>query len=148
MSRELRTQLCSKAKIWKNLKVPYQHRGASRRGCDCTGLVIGILRELGYLKEYVIRKYPQDWNLHAMADNYILEELSKFAVAVESPEIGDLVLFYFGKCVAHVGIVIENGLFIHCYRKSRCKTSKLHKSQWTNRVFGYYRLNEDKLNGK
>ncbi len=148
MSRELREQLCNNVKVWRDLNVKYEHRGMTRKGCDCTGLIIGSLRELGYLKNYKLRKYPIDWNLHAKADNYIVEEISKVADEITRPNIGDLVLFYFGRCVAHVGVLIEDGLFIHCHMKSRkCKASKLWNSQWTKRIVGFYRLDENKLNG-
>jgi len=134
--------------LWKDLKVQYEHRGTSRNGCDCTGLIIGALREMGYLKNYKLRIYPPDWNLHAKADNYIVEELSKFADEITKPGIGDLVLFHFGRCIAHVGVVIENGLFVHCYLGSeRCVVSSLRNSQWTKRISGFYRLDKDKLNG-
>jgi cell wall-associated NlpC family hydrolase len=128
--------------------VQYEHRGTTRNGCDCTGLIIGALRELGYLKNYKLRSYPPDWNLHSKADNYIVEELSQFANEITKPSAGDLVLFYFGRCIAHVGVIIENDLFIHCYRTGRkVKVSSLWKSQWTKRIASFYRLNEDKLNG-
>lgn len=149
MSRELKIQLCNTVKLWKDLKVQYQHRGTTRNGCDCTGLIIGALREMGYLKNYVLRSYPPDWNLHAKADNYIVEEIGRMADEITEPDIGDLVLFYFGRCVAHVGVIIENGLFIHCHRKSRkCVASSLWNSPWTKRIYCFYRLNKDKLNGK
>jgi len=131
--------------------VQYEHRGATRNGCDCTGLPIGALREMGYLKDYKIRSYPIQWNLHAKADNYIVEEISKVADEITKPDIGDLVLFHFGKkrkCVAHVGVIIENGLFVHCHKTSRvCIVSSLWNSRWTKRISGFYRLNEVKLNG-
>ena len=126
----------------------YVHRGTTRNGCDCTGLIIGALTEMGYLKNYVLRNYPPDWNLHAKADNYIIEEVSRYADKVDDPniDIGDLVLFHFGKCVAHIGVIIENGLFVHCHRKSKkCKVSCLWNSPWTKRIFGFYRLNKDNL---
>lgn len=146
MSQELRTQLCKVAKEWLALKIKYQHRGLTRNGCDCTGLIIGVLRELGHMRKYVLRNYSPQWNLHAGADNYIIEEADKVADRVKTPEPGDLVLFYFGRCVAHAGIVIENDLFIHCYKKSKkCVVSKLWKSEWTKRIAFFYRLNEDKL---
>ena len=148
MSQELKTQLCDVVKLWKVLKVPYEHRGTTRNGCDCTGLIIGALREVGYLKDYKLRNYPTDWNLHSKADNYIVKEVSKYADKIEKPNAGDLVLFYFGRCVAHVGVIVEDGLFIHCHRKSRkVKVSSLWNSQWTKRIYGFYRLNESKLNG-
>jgi len=147
MSQELKIQLCNIVKEWKDLKVPYEHRGTSRNGCDCTGLIIGALRELGYLKNYKLRSYPPDWNLHAKADDYITEEINKVADKVANPDIGDLVLFYIGRCVAHVGVIIENGLFIHCHKKSKtCIVSSLWNSQWTKRISGFYRLNWSKLN--
>lgn len=147
MSQELRTQLCNVVKVWKDLKVQYEHRGTTRNGCDCTGLIIGALRELGYLKNYKLRSYPLDWNLHAKADNYIVEELIKYSHQVTKPDIGDLVLFSFGRCVAHAGVMIENNLFVHCYLTSkRCTISSLKNSPWTKRISGFYRLEEDKLN--
>jgi len=147
MSQELKIQLCNVVKLWKTLKVQYEHRGTSRNGCDCTGLIIGALKELGYLKNYKLRKYPSDWNLHSKADNYIVQEISKFADEITKPNAGDVVLFYFGKCVAHVGVIIEDGLFIHCHRASKkVKVSSLWNSQWTKRIVSFYRLNEDKLN--
>lgn len=148
MSQKLRKRFSNTAKVWKELGVKYQHRGTTRRGCDCTGLVIGILQELGYLKDYELRIYPPDWNLHALADDYIMEELEKVAYKITKPEIGDLVLFHFGKCIAHVGIVIENDLFIHCNRTAKkCTVSKLNNSPWTKRIIYFYRLNEERLNG-
>ena len=147
MSRELRKHLCNTAKVWKNLGVKYEHRGTTRNGCDCTGLIIGILQELGYMKDYKLRIYPIDWNLHSFADNHIVEELSKVADKIAKPDIGDLVLFYFGKCVAHSGIVIEDGLFIHIHQRAgKCIVSSLWNSSWTKRIVNFYRLNEDKLN--
>ena len=147
MSQELMTRLCNTVKTWQNLKVRYEHRGTTRNGCDCTGLIIGALREMGYLKDYKLRSYPPDWNLHAKADNYIVEEINKYADRVTNPDVGDIVLFYFGRCVAHVGVIIENGLFVHCHRASKkCKASSLWQSPWTKRIFCFYRLNEGKLN--
>ena len=148
MSQELKILLCDTVKTWKDLKVQYEHRGTTRNGCDCTGLIIGALKELGYLKNYKLRIYPPDWNLHSKADNYIVDEVSKVADKISNPEMGDLVLFYFGKCVAHIGVIIENGLFIHCHRKGKkCKASNLWNSPWTKRIYGFYRLNEDRLKG-
>lgn len=147
MSQELRTRLCNIAKVWKDLSVRYEHRGTSRNGCDCTGLVIGILRELGYMKKYKLRIYPPDWNLHAFADNHIVEEVEKVADKIENPDIGDLVLFHFGRCIAHIGIIIEDGLFVHCHRRAgKCVVSSLYNSHWTKRIIHFYRLNEVKLN--
>ena len=155
MSQELRIRLCRVVKLWKDLEVKYEHRGTTRNGCDCTGLIIGALKELGYLKNYKLRIYPPDWNLHAFADDHIVEEVEKVADKIAKPDIGDLVLFRIAKCVAHIGLIIEDGLFIHCFKGSgKCVVSSLWNSSWSKRIakdvngaLAFYRLNEDKLNG-
>lgn len=148
MSQELRIQFCKVAKEWKDLKVVYEHRGTTRKGCDCTGLIIGILQELGYMRNYKLRKYAPDWNLHAGADNHIVDEIEKVADKIETPDIGDVVLLKFGRCVAHVGVVIEQGLFVHCFVDSKkCTVSSLWNSRWTKRIHAFYRFDGNKLNG-
>lgn len=148
MSHELKMLLCDIVKQWKALKVPYEHRGTSRNGCDCTGLIIGALKEMGFLKNYKLRNYPPDWNLHGGSGNYIVEEINKVADRTKSPGPGDVVLFNFGRCVSHAGLIIEHGLFIHCHKKGRkCGVSGLWNSPWTGRIFGFYRLDESRLNG-
>jgi cell wall-associated NlpC family hydrolase len=141
MCQKFRIQLCNIAKQWIGVK--YEHCGTTRNGCDCTGLLIGIFKELGYFKDYVLRKYPKDWNLHAKADDYITEEIIKIADEIKQikSEPGDIVTFYFGKCIAHIGIIIENGLFVHCHMGSgKCIVSRLKSSQWTKRIAGFYRI--------
>jgi len=147
MCQKLRIRLCDMVKEWKDLGVPYEHRGTTRNGCDCTGLIIGALKELGYMKNYKLRYYSRDWNLHAKAGNYIIDDLSLVANEIEKPDTGDLVLFHFGRCIAHAGVVIENNLFVHCHRTAKkvC-VSSLYNSPWTKRISKFYRLNESKLN--
>lgn len=148
MCPELKMLLCDIVKQWKALKVPYEHRGASRNGCDCTGLIIGALREMGFLENYKIRNYPPDWNLHGGAGNYIMEEINKVADRVKRPAPGLVVLFYFGKCVSHAGLIIEHDLFVHCHKLSRkVVISGLWDSPWTKRIRGFYQLDEGRLNG-
>ena len=143
---DLNQQICKAVKRWKILEVPYEHRGFSRNGCDCTGLIIGVLKEMGYIKSYRPRSYSLDWNLHSGADNYIVDVISKVTDEIKNPKPGDAVLFYFGRCVAHAGVVIENGLFVHCNKLSKkCRASSLWNSPWTKRIFSFYRFNESKL---
>jgi len=138
---DLNEQIIQEAKTW--LDVPYVHRGTTKRGCDCTGLVLGVLQNLGY-KNYKLRKYPQDWNLHAMADDFIIEEIKKVSKRVpnSSAKPGDILVFCWGKCESHVGILLKSLLFIHSMAGSVCRISSLkrkaHFSRWTKT----FRLNE------
>jgi cell wall-associated NlpC family hydrolase len=141
-------QFAQQAIQW--LDVPYQHRACTRGGCDCTGLLLGVARELGYLKQYELRNYPQDWNLHGMADNYIAEQLGRFGHVVPNSHAatGDVLIFHLGKCLAHCGILVnaETMLMVHCYRTSR-KVARaiVRNSKWSKLWRKSYRIDETKL---
>jgi hypothetical protein len=135
---------------WVKNRTRYVHRGTSKLGCDCTGLIIGICREMGYLGKYELRQYPSDWNLHAGADNYIEEELLKVADTIPNSEVieSDILVFRFGKCLAHVGILInkKNGVFAHCLCTAKlCKFDIVKSSMWSKRWEKSFRLNPEKM---
>jgi cell wall-associated NlpC family hydrolase len=141
----LNEDISKEARNWIDVK--YEHRGATKKGCDCVGLLVGVLKALGYGKDYIVKKYPNDWSLHGQAGNYIVEELESVADKIIGATIGDIVLFKFSKCVAHIGILIENGLFIHTHSKGgKCKVSKIDNSPWTRYIDCYYRVNAERLN--
>ena len=143
----LKNEIAELAITWAKLHVPYRHRGLTRKGCDCTGLIIGILRELKLLKEYTLPQYKFDWNLHAGASDIITAQLEKVAdiVSKSSVQKGDLVVFRFGKCNAHVGIYIKDNLFVHSRAKQKCKYGCLTNSEWSSRWTKTYRFNETKI---
>lgn len=141
----MNNEIVREAWSWQGVK--YQHRGTTQYGCDCTGLIIGVLQELGYLKNYNLRWYPIDWNLHNMADNYIIEELEKYADKVTDPKAGDVIVFNFGKCPAHAGIILDDKVFIHSFvTAGRCILSPLNSQKWRKRIHSYYRFSLDKIN--
>jgi len=142
---DLNDRITEEAKNWLN--VPYEHRGITKRGCDCTGLLIGVLQALGHATNYIPRVHPMDWNLHDMADDHIVKELSKVADKVTKPKKGDFVLFRFGRCVSHAGIMITQNKFIHCFKDAKkCKYSIMDgTNQWSKRLAGFYRIDVGRL---
>ena len=148
--KELQEKFIEEARKWADAKVKYRHRGTTKRGCDCTGLVIGIMRSLGYIKKYELRMYPRDWNLHSGAGNYIIEEITKISDEIPNNDIdnGDLVVFRFGKCIAHIGVMVDmsSRLFVHSLFSAKCcKYSILKNSMWSKRWIKSYRLNNEKM---
>jgi len=140
----LNEDIVKEALTW--IDTPYQHRSATKQGCDCTGLIIGVMQTLGYMKDYKLRNYPKDWNLHSMADNYIVDEIEKFTDKIFDMRSGDIVLFRFGKCIAHAGILLENKLFIHSHVKAKkCNVSLMKNNEWSKRFVGAYRFNLKKV---
>lgn len=132
---------------WANIPVPYRHMGTTIRGCDCSGLLVGLAQSLGRLKNYKLRKYKFDWNLHSGACDIITTELEKFAdCVVKSPmQPGDIPVFRFGKCNAHAGIFIGKYVFIHSLSHHTCQRAIIRNSQWSARWTLTYRLNNEKM---
>jgi cell wall-associated NlpC family hydrolase len=147
-TENLQEQIKEKAIEW--LGVKYLHRSMTRLGCDCTGLLIGICQELGYVSKYILREYPPDWNLHSGAGNYIVEELEKVADEIPKSKTkeGDILVFRFAKCLAHTGILVNrnNGKFIHCFvTAKKCCYGILNGSGFGKRWEKTYRMNPKKM---
>ena len=141
----LQRQLADKAQEW--VGVPFLHRGMTRRGCDCTGLLIGCMKEIRPTVHYDLRQYPHDWNMHAGAGDYIREELGKVASPYEGrPEPGDILLFRFGKCIAHCAILVSGRIFVHSHVRATCvETGFLKTPQWATRFVETYRIDPGKV---
>ncbi len=148
MSQKLKTRLCNTAKTW--IGVPYEHRGTTRNGCDCSGLLIGVMRELGYLKDFVYPSYPRDWCLHSFVrkHNYITKYIRKYAnqVAISGKQLGDILLFRYAKVICHTGIYVGKDLFIHSYLFRPVSYGTLKNSPYSNRLMEVWRIDEGKLN--
>jgi cell wall-associated NlpC family hydrolase len=147
---EIEEQFVAKALQWTADRVKYRHRGITRAGCDCTGLLIGIARECGYLKNYELRDYGRQWNTHAKtAGNQMIDELEKFADEVPKSETGPgkIVVMRFKLCPAHVGIIVnDNLLMVQIHAKAKyCKATPLRNSPWSARWIATYELNETKM---
>jgi cell wall-associated NlpC family hydrolase len=96
---------------------PYRHMGrikGPKGGCDCLTLLAEVYERAGIVAHLEIPFYPMDWHLHRGAERY-LDGLMQFAREVAAPEPGDAVLFRFGRCFAHGGIVTQWPMLIHSW---------------------------------
>ena len=147
--KTLNEQIVEEAKSW--LGTPFQHRSWSKFGCDCTGLVFGVVIEVlkknGISVTYPIRLYPKDWNFHSMADNHIIDELNRFAVVIPKSETsaGDIIVFHVGRCVSHIGIKMQGDLFIHSLGGRNVKYDRLRQNVFAKRWVQSFRLSDDKI---
>ena len=84
-------------------------------GTDCIQFVISAAKELEWLPpDYQSVKYNRDWALHNER-SILLEEINKFCdeIPLNKIQIGDLLIFKFGKCAGHSGFYIGNNKIIH-----------------------------------
>jgi len=84
-------------------------------GTDCIQFVISAAKELEWLpSDYQSIKYNRDWALHNER-SILLEEINKVCdeISLNEIQIGDLLIFKFGKCAGHSGFYIGNNKIIH-----------------------------------
>ena len=127
---------------------PYDHHSAIKGvGCDCVGLLIGVLKKIGYMSQnYKPRAYAQQWMLHRSTE-ILISDLEEYSTEVPKNEIsaGDILLFKFGRATSHMGIFIKDNVFIHCWTKKGVCKSVLKNSIWEARLTKIVRLNDEKL---
>jgi cell wall-associated NlpC family hydrolase len=83
-------------------------------GVDCLTLVAEIYERAGIIAHYEVPYYPADWHLHRGVERY-LDGVLEHTREVAAPEPGDIVLFRFGRCFAHGGIVTTWPRLIHAW---------------------------------
>lgn len=107
-------------------------------GIDCAMLLVRCYVDTGRLPPFDPRPYPPDWFLHRREQRFlswIEGELG--ARRVDVPRLGDVLIWQYGLCYSHGGIVVNNTEVVHAYgvagmcMKSRIQDSEL--SKWTVR---------------
>lgn len=96
------------------------------RGVDCAQLIIGVLIEAGLLKENDLRveQYSNEWHLHRSEEKFI-KHIEKIAYEVDSPQIGDFLLYQYGRCVSHGAILVAPDIVAHAFVDQGVILSKL-----------------------
>ena len=90
-------------------------------GVDCLTFVVEVFGRCGFDTSYyrATPYYPQDWHLHRDDERYlagVLEYAREIPNGADDPpEPGDIVLFRFGRCFAHGGIVTGWPMIVHAW---------------------------------
>ena len=118
----------SEALTW--LGTPYHHQGRVKGvGVDCGQILIAIYEKTGILPigECEPGYYPADWALHNSEEKY-LAWVQKYCDPVSEAQVGDIVLFQFGRCISHAGIVIEWPIILHSFIQLGVILSSIHET--------------------
>lgn len=133
-----RESVVTEALTW--LRTPYHHIGRIKgAGVDCAMFLIEVYRTCGLIPDIIPEPYPQDWALHRSEEKY-LEWVEQYAHEVEAPLPGDVVLYKFGRCVSHGGIVLSWPRIIHVYVGEGCVYADGEKGMLEGRLAGFYSL--------
>jgi cell wall-associated NlpC family hydrolase len=114
----------------------YLHQGRSIHGIDCVGVPIWVCTELGILPDEVRRA-----NYGRIATGELLQELQRFCVRLEVPEIGCLIAFKWpGESTAgHVAIKTPYGI-VHAYRNHGGVKEHGYRAKWPEWTDSFWRL--------
>ena len=136
------------------LGTPYQNNAMVRGvGVDCAYLLVAAVVESGLMPKdkLNIEDYSNEWHLHHSEEKYLkyVEQVAdKVDLENDILEIGDFLLYQFGRCISHGAIYIGNGLVIHAFVDYGVIFSKLedvifNDSRGRSRLRAVYRFREE-----
>lgn len=136
------------------LGTPYQNNAMVRGvGVDCAYLLVAAVVESGLMPKdkLNIEDYSNEWHLHHSEEKYLkyVEQVAdKVDLKNDILEIGDFLLYQFGRCISHGAIYIGNGLVIHAFVDYGVIFSKLedvifNDSRGRSRLRAVYRFREE-----
>ena len=98
-----RGQVVAEARKW--IGTPYHNCADVRSaGVDCGMLLVRVFADTGLVESFDPRPYPPDWHLHRSDERY-LGWLFDRTGEVESPGLGDVIVFKYGRTFSHGAIV-------------------------------------------
>lgn len=134
--------LIKEARLWVGTPfVPFAMvKGA---GADCIHLAAGLYLACGVFKEFKPMRYSLDEGSHC-ANSKILAWLNVSSNGFEQVNksvllTGDLVIFRIATVEHHVGVVLDNGDFIHALPDRQVTICNFKESLYRKRVTACYR---------
>lgn len=110
-----RNELIAVAKTW--IDVPAIASGAQRVGCNCLGLHVGYLRELGGFEKLVKEAEKHVGMRGPVTPNDLMKKLVQSThvhnIRPIKLEVGNLVLFFTRDGPQHLALVTEIGVILH-----------------------------------
>jgi NlpC/P60 family putative phage cell wall peptidase len=141
-----RAVVVTEARRW--IGTPY-HNCADVRGAgvDCGMLIVRVFVDTGLCAPFDPRPYAPDWHCHRSDERY-LGFVFDHCTEIEVAEPGDVVVFRYGRCYSHGGIVTkaEPPTFVHAYWPARvtleedlARNVQLSDPRRARRYFSYWR---------
>lgn len=132
---DLRRAVIAEARSWEH--TPYRDQGYVKGGAiDCGMLLVAAWVNSGVVEPFDPRPYPPSWHLHHERERY-LEWLNTCAMEVETWQPGDIVLWQFGRCYSHAGIIVnEHGHVLHALKEfGKCTVTDMNEAflTWVDR---------------
>lgn len=97
---------------------------------DCAMLLVRCAVDTGILAPFDPRPYPPRWHLHRSEEKFIGWVRDNLGgIEVETPNVGDIVIWQFGRCYSHGAILINNEEVVHAYYAAgMCLVSRIDEA--------------------
>lgn len=137
--------IVAQARTWR--RTPFHHQARLKgKGCDCLGLIVGVVAELGLKDRNGVPLATYDEVTYSMSPDgaYLTQKLTSLLdeVPKEKAQAGDLALFKVGDNPQHLAILsdYEGTLgMIHCYLLTRGVVEHRLDDDWKSRLDKVYR---------
>ena len=132
-----RAEILRQAETW--IGTPWKHQARLKGvGADCVGFVYGVYKAVGGVPvAEPPTDYPASWHVWNKEERLYKEAVKSGLVEKSVSELrpGDVILFRIGTMAAsHLGIMAENGLFLHSFQTmARVQPSTL-EGAWRRRI--------------
>jgi cell wall-associated NlpC family hydrolase len=89
-------------------------------GVDCGMLIVRVFVDTGLCESFDPRPYCDDWYMHRAEERYLQFVLDR-CKEVQCPRPGDIIVFRYGRCYSHGGIVsfAEPLTIVHAYQPAQ-----------------------------
>jgi cell wall-associated NlpC family hydrolase len=136
-----REDVINEAKSWLN--TPYHHMGNVKgAGVDCGQFLIEVFHAVGLCPKIDTGHYSHDWHFNRSEERY-LSWVEKYAKPTTTPNLGDIALFKFGRCISHGGIITEWPTMIHSHIGRGVVYVNANDAELNGRLVGFYTVFED-----
>lgn len=117
MTPAQRDAVAGEARSW--LGTPYHSHGRIKGvGVDCAMLLLETYARAGIIAAADPGYYPEQFGLHR-DEELFRAFVERYATPTETPRPGDCVLFRYGRCYSHGGILIDGTTLIHAAMRER-----------------------------
>ena len=140
-----RQTVIAEARSW--IKTCYHHAADVKGyGVDCGMLLVRVFVDTGLCEPFDPRPYEPDWMIHRSEERY-LGFIFDRTKEVSAPKPGDVMVFKFGRCHSHGGIVTCTNpiAIVHAYKPANgvieedvFRNTALSYPHRTPRYFSYW----------
>ena len=118
-------------------------------GVDCGMLLIAALEDSGTIKkdDIKIKPYSNEWHLHR-DEEWFKSYVEQYCDKVDDLQVGDFLLYQYGRCVSHGAVYIGNNTVVHALVDRGVILSNINETMFLDakgksRLRGIYRYRSE-----